>query len=359
MRVLIRSDSSLQLGAGHVMRCMTLAHALGQRGVQARFLCRAHAGHLGRVLEDNNVDLVLLPVTLKTDLGASEEQDAAETRAAASTWGADWIIVDHYSASAAWEAAQILPVMVIDDAPNRGHNAALLLDQNLDAKASDYRPHLPADATILTGPQYAMLRPEFAKLRPDSLEYRAQTAGQVRRLLISMGGTDMPDATGWILDALATRFDPDVLAALEITVVMGPTAPHLESVRQRASALPGRVTVLAGTDCMADLMASADLAIGAAGSSAWERCALGLPAIMVVLAVNQKVIAKALTDCGANGRVDLHDTEALITMLENLCCTPRTVMQMSQLSAGICDGHGAEKVANALLAHNAVQGALL
>jgi UDP-2,4-diacetamido-2,4,6-trideoxy-beta-L-altropyranose hydrolase len=357
MRVLFRSDSSLQLGAGHAMRCMTLAHALEQQGVQTRFLCRAHPGHLGRVLEHNNVDLLLLPATLETDLGADEEQDAVETRTAASDWGADWIIVDHYCASGAWEAAQALPVMAIDDAPNRDHNAVLLLDQNLDAKASNYRPRLPHGATILTGPQYALLRPEFAKLRPESLEHRVQSAGQVQRLLISMGGTDMPDATGWVLGALATQIDSDVLAALDITVVMGPTAPHLESVRQRATALPGRVTVLAGTDRMADLMVSADLAIGGAGSSAWERCVLGLPAILVVLADNQKVIAKALSDCGANGHVDLHDTDALIAMFKSLCDTPQTVLQMSQISAGICDGHGAQKVAGALLEQSTVYGA--
>ena len=194
---------------------------------------------------------------------------------------------------------------------------------------------------LLIGPRHALLRPAFAARRDAALARRG--SGPLRRVLVSLGGVDAQDATSRALRALATA---GCAAALELTVVMGPTAPWLARVREQAAAMPCPTRVLVGVPDLAAAMAEADLAIGAAGSTSWERCCLGLPTLMVVLADNQREAAARLAADGAAVELALDDgfEPALAGELDRLAAEPATLARMAAAAARVTDGRGAERV---------------
>lgn len=318
MKVVFRADASLQMGTGHVMRCLTLADALTAGGARCEFICRIHPGNLLSLIRSKgytahelavNPDLPG-PGVSRCDtesgeqspahghwLGASQSEDAAACALILAELQPDWLIVDHYALDARWEQAlkpHYRRLMVIDDLADRPHACDLLLDQTFGRQSEDYRVRVPGDCQVLCGSGYALLRPEFAALRSYSLQRRVRP--QLRQLLISMGGVDKDNATGQVLDALR---DCPLPGDCRITVVMGSTAPWLKEVKQQTLSLPWPSQVLVGVSDMARLMADSDLAIGAAGATSWERCCLGLPTAMMVLAENQRFAAELLERAGA------------------------------------------------------------
>lgn len=335
------------------MRCLTLADAVSERGGQCHFICRAHPGHLINAIHQRGYTVAELPVeTISLGstvdgpahaswLGASWEQDATQTLANLSK-PADWLVVDHYGLDIRWEnrvKPSVGRLMVIDDLADRPHQAGLLLDQNLGRVAADYAELLPAETELRLGPVYALLRPEFAAQRSLSLSHRS---GSVRKLLISMGGIDKDNATGAVLRQLASCSLP---ADCEICVVMGQHAPWREAVEQQLAELPWSGEVRVEVNDMAGLIAASDLAIGAAGTSAWERCCLGLPTLTAILASNQRDVAKALAKSGC---VELIGEEAadfsdLPQKLDSMLNSAR-LRSMQEICSSLTDGLGASRL---------------
>jgi UDP-2,4-diacetamido-2,4,6-trideoxy-beta-L-altropyranose hydrolase len=276
-------------------------------------------------------------------LAVSQAQDADDTVKALAGRVWDWLIVDHYALDARWEK-MLRPscrfLMVIDDLADRPHDCDILLDQNLGRQAMDYAPWTEGGCVTLIGPLYALLRPEFAEWRPFSLSHRAEP--ELKRVLIGLGGVDQDNATGQVLVGLKRCALPE---DCRITVILGPTAPWLDEVRRVAGDLPWPTEVLVNVSDMARLLAESDLAFGAAGGSAWERCALGLPTILLVLADNQWPGALALTASGSavllGEATEIRDSlEQTIDqiMKDNMLAT------MARAAAGIADGGGAGRV---------------
>jgi len=341
------------------MRCLTLADVLCARGAECVFLCRPHAGHLLDLIVAQGHEAIALPppyadVVAAEDpphanwLGAGWEKDAQHSLQALAhhTVGrpVDWLVVDHYALDARWErmlrpACQHL--MVIDDLADRAHDCDLLLDQSLGRTAEDYAGLLPETATTLLGPQYALLRPEFARLRAESLARRA--APRLERVLVTMGGVDKDNATALVLDALDSSVLPD---NVRITVVMGGQAPWLTEARTRARRMRLATEVLVDVRDMARLMAENDLAIGAGGTTTWERCSLGLPTFTVVVAENQREVATAMAALGAMVLILLGEGlgEALARALRE--ATPDKLANFSRISKDVCDGAGGTRVLN-------------
>jgi UDP-4-amino-4,6-dideoxy-N-acetyl-beta-L-altrosamine N-acetyltransferase len=232
--------------------------------------------------------------------------------------------------------------MVIDDLADRPHVCDLLLDQTFGRRATDYVPLVPDGCRLLCGSQkYALLRPEFAALREYSLKRRAKPV--LRELLINMGGVDKDNVTGAVLRALQSRPLP---ADCSLTVVMGQTAPWLKNVQVLACSMQRPTRVLVGIDNMAQLMADSDLAIGAAGATSWERCCLGLPSIMLVVADNQLEVAKGLEEAGA-ALLCLSDqglSKQLAVLLDKLCADVEQITLLSKAAAKVADGTGAGEV---------------
>ena len=313
--ILFRCDAAPAIGTGHVMRCLTLADELAGRGAECVFVSAPGTSDM--------VPALSYPVLPPEKL----------------PYGAALAVIDHYGLDAAYEAvvrSQTRAVMSIDDLPNRRHHCDLLLDQTHGREADEYRELVPHNSIVLAGSSYALLRPQFAEMREEAL---ARRDGCLRRLLVSLGGTDPDNVTDRVLDAVASSG-----LDLMVEVVMGAKAPHLDSVRAQAAAMKG-ARVLVGVSDMAGLMAQADLAIGAAGTTTWERCCLGLPTLMLVIADNQKDISRLVVGAGAA----LEATPATIPgQLRQLAAQPQTLQSLSQAAAQVCDGRGAAHVADAL-----------
>lgn len=368
MLVYFRTDSSVEIGTGHVMRCITLADALAANGVDCQFISRMHKGNLIEFIRSKGYVVNVLPMcsgawaTSKLPvpeafgddfshthwLGATQAQDASYCYPILAARMPNWLIVDHYAIDAIWESA-LKPLyrnlMVIDDLADRPHVCDLLLDQNLGRQAKDYSGLVSSKTQILIGPAYALLRPEFAQWREHSLQRRAQP--QLKNLLITMGGVDQANATGQVLDALTQCELP---TDLRITVVMGLTAPWLAKVQAKAAAMPCPTQVLSGVSNMAQLMAESDLCIGAAGGSAWERCALGLPTLVLILAANQQSGAMALQSHEAAWvAADAQQLVVKMSSLFNKETQTAALQKMSQAAAKLATGNGASQVVEILL----------
>lgn len=347
MKFAFRTDASIQIGTGHVMRCLTLANALAAKGAECTFICREHSGNLIEHIRSKGHSVYGLPLGHDTDidlvhsawLGATQAQDAKTCLPLVAELQSDWLVVDHYALDARWEDAvanQCRNLMVIDDLADRKHACRLLLDQTFGRDAKDYRSLVPKDCTLLCGSNYVLLRPEFLALRPYSLERREQQP-QLKHLLITMGGVDKDNVTSQVLDALRSCPLP---ADCEITLVMGAIAPWLTHVEQQVQTMPWPINVRVGVSNMAELMADSDLAIGAAGATSWERCCLGLPTIMVVLAENQNTIAEALSNSGAVERIEIFDLPHLLAQMPLIRGDLTALTLMTQAARKICTGEG-------------------
>jgi UDP-2,4-diacetamido-2,4,6-trideoxy-beta-L-altropyranose hydrolase len=223
----------------------------------------------------------------------SWEADAQQVMQSLNTQTTDWLVVDHYGIDSRWETLlrnSTDRIAVIDDLANRPHDCDAIIDQNYRLDFANRYDQLVPDGCIkLLGPRYLLLRPEFAKARQNL----KRDFSAVRRILVNFGGTDEPNMSLRALQAIQSLN----LAGLLVDVVIGQTNPHKAALQLAIKQMPG-VTLHVQTDRMAELVCAADLAIGASGSSTWERCSLGLPTLALVLADNQREAAGELGAAG-------------------------------------------------------------
>lgn len=336
------------------MRCLTLAEALVGHGAAVSFVCREQPGDASETIRERGFSVLTLAAQGtsgaapdeaggNTSLGVTWQTDAAETLRAIEAGGrADWLLVDHYGIDGRWEravAGMAGRIMVIDDLADRRHDCDLLLDQNYDnPRHALHAALIPPHGRLLLGTRYALVRKEFAEYRPQAL---ARRGGQMRRVLVSMGGTDPRNDTARALAGLAMRDR----GGLKIDVVIGRGNPHQREVRARCEQIPGaRLHVQSSR--MAELMGSADFSIAAGGSTTWERCVLGLPALVVIRSPDQCAIAQALGTLGAHrvlgeaAGLRAQDYDSALATLSS-----EELLRMASVAAGVCDGQGAERVA--------------
>ena len=295
MKVLIRTDASVTIGSGHLMRCLTLADQLCSEGTEVAFVCRDLTGAMFELLQERGYRYLALPFCEVKN--SPQSIDAKETIEAAKKLfpgGCDWLVVDHYALDATWERllrSVARKIMVIDDLANRTHDCDLLLDQNFYRNMERrYQGLVPEKCRTLLGPEYVLFRPEFVAARKH-LRHRD---GTIRRILVFFGGSDPAAQTIVAIDALKLLNMPDII----IDIVVGSANPHQKNINRFVSQLPN-ATVHCQISNMAELIEKADLGIGAGGSSMWERCFLGLPTITVVFAANQERTTKDVASIGA------------------------------------------------------------
>lgn len=355
MKFLIRADASLHIGSGHIMRCLTLAQALREQGHSVRFITRAHVGHLADWVQQQGFECVLLPEIAPQQLsgslkhaqwlGTTQEQDFANCQPHILDFSPDWIVCDHYALDKTWQQAAkkicAAKIAVIDDLHDRIHQTDVLIDQNFGHTAQDYADLLPEQARVLAGTRYALLRQEFAAWRASRLAQRNTFSGSLNRVFINLGGVDKDNFTLSILKSLE-KWDS---GSLNVTVAMGATAPHIRSVQDFAENAPFDCQVIVQANNMAELMAQADWAVGAAGSTSWERCCLGLPTLLLVLADNQRTIAEQLHHIGAAVafHADEIGTPAWFAALAKFR-QPEYLAHMAHQAQSLCDGKGAARV---------------
>lgn len=366
MKAIFRVDSSNEIGAGHVVRCITLAHALTSVGIDCEFISRPNPGDLIDYIDNNGFKCHRIPISgfgyndLSTIRGQKTPVNQnLEWIDIYPTWDAlscvpiirceepAWLIVDHYGIDQRWESI-IRPycrrLMVIDDLANRSHLCELLVDQTPYRTPSAYASLTPPDCKLLCGSDFALIRPEFRSAR--ALKSNSVGPNSIRRILVSMGGIDNSDVTSRVLRALSLCALPtDCL----VQVVLGRTSPFRRKVKTEAAELPFNCQVLVGVDNMASLMADSDLAIGAGGTTALERCCVGLPSVCIVLAENQCANASGLERAGAVVSIygDFRETE-LVAAIQSLLATPAKLIELSSRAVEMVDGLGVPRVVTAM-----------
>lgn len=355
MNIVFRTDASLNIGSGHVMRCLTLADELRQRGCFNTFICREHSGNLIALIRQKGYNVATLPkksenfisspdgVAHSAWLEAPWKQDAIDTITALEGNTPAWLIVDHYALDHRWEERlrpHVDRIMVIDDLADRPHDCDLLLDQNLyPDMVTRYKNLVPDECRILIGPGHALLRPEFATAR-KSLRKRD---GTIQRILVFFGGTDPSNETEKTLKALSSVTD----RCFSVDVVVGGGNINKEQIRDYCSASNG-FSFHCQVDNMAELMAEADLAIGAGGTTTWERCAVGLPSLVIAVADNQIGIGRSADKAGAVcylGEAENITEQELLRSIHAISADQNNIRHMTQLAMQLVDVKGTERVA--------------
>ncbi len=321
-RAIFRTDASVAVGGGHVRRCVTLADALAESGWDILFVCSTGAADIVPALRRR---------AYPTIEPAAFEQQARERCAL--------LVVDDYRLDAAFESrcrGWAERILVIDDLANRRHDCDLLTDQSPARRAEDYAGLVPSGCVLLLGAPYALLDSRFQAARDE------RSIGKVARVFVNFGTTDAANATGLALDALAA-------AALDaaIDVVLGGAAPHLAAIRAKVAALGSATALHVDVGDMASLMQAANLAIGAGGVGALERCALGLPSLMLTVADNQMPNATAIAAAGAArylGDIGQCTAQSVAAALRELGAADATRAAMSTAAMRLVDGQGAQRV---------------
>jgi UDP-2,4-diacetamido-2,4,6-trideoxy-beta-L-altropyranose hydrolase len=343
-----RVDASCTMGTGHLMRCLTLAGGLRRMAFESVFMCRLHDGNLCDLIEKDGFRVMRLPTTETAAassehslhaawLGCSWEEDAQQCRTVINelTHKPELLVVDHYALDQRWELALrpwVERILVIDDLADRPHDCDVLLDQNLhDAPDSCYAGLVNASTRVLIGPRYALLRPEFSALKP-----RVRQSG-LQRMLVFFGGIDPSGQLMKVVSALHVLGTE----ALPTVLVLGSHRPNAGQVRIAAEGMPN-VSIVDTTNRMAELMFEADLGVGTCGGAAWERCAVGLPALVVVGAENQRNDARLLHELGAVrnlGDVGAVDVDAWVEAIESIRNNPQCLVKMSRAASAILQDH--------------------
>lgn len=340
--ILFRADGGAAIGSGHLRRCLSLAERLRDWGHRCLFICRASDRSFNGLVSDAGFDLIELPAAE----AVSQQRDAEQTLAAVGGVSFDVVIVDHYGLDQFWEKAVrgvAGRLAVIDDLADRHHDCDALIDV-APGDPARYDGLVPAGCQKLLGPNYAMLRPEFARLR----QARAERSGAAGRILISFGGVDPDDLTGTAIAAIRA-----VLPTVAIDAVLTGLSPHRQTLEDRATDDP-HLSVHVDAANMAELMQAADLAIGAGGSTSWERACMGLPSIVAVIAENQRTTANALERLGCAVAVTAgpNFVVELGGLVQFLSANPALLRLVETAARATVDGRGVGRVASAICPPN-------
>jgi UDP-2,4-diacetamido-2,4,6-trideoxy-beta-L-altropyranose hydrolase len=332
---IIRTDASHDIGLGHLVRSTTLGLALIDSGWKCVLATSAHSlsifpGGIPSDLETIIVpdDQLLDPAWAKTAL--SETFDLA--------------IIDHYGLDGSYELqmrTRARHILVIDDLANRPHDCDILLDQNLGRTASDYEKFVSPACQLLIGPDFTLLRDQFQRHRPNSILQRGAKVIP-KKVVVSFGGSDLRNASTMALEGLG-------LAGWSTTIdiVIGAAATNVEALRNKAKHYNLSLNINIGTDDVANLLAKSDFVIGACGSSSWERCCLGVPAIVIVTGSDQRTSATGLVNAGAIdlvGEIDDVDAHDICKAINSMINEPRLWHNMGLKAAKIVDGSGCTRV---------------
>jgi UDP-2,4-diacetamido-2,4,6-trideoxy-beta-L-altropyranose hydrolase len=336
--LLVRCDASVAIGTGHAMRCLALAQAWQDTGGRAVFAMAQATPAVEERLQQENMGVA----RLKAEPGSAG--DVQETIALAREKRASWVVVDGYGFGADYQAglkSAGLKVLFIDDNGHAGHYSAdLVLNQNAQANDGFYQSR-DATTRLLLGPRFAMLRREFTSWR----EWKREAPAIARKVLVTMGGSDPDNATERVVQAILGD------SRLDATVVVGGSNPHLTRLRELVAGAQRDVLLVRNVTNMPELMANSDIAISGAGTTSLEMCFMGLPALLVVLAENQRAAAEELNRRGVAiglGEGAEIQPSTLSPHLTRLVNSPNARKTMSEHGRELVDGRGAERVVRAL-----------
>jgi UDP-2,4-diacetamido-2,4,6-trideoxy-beta-L-altropyranose hydrolase len=334
--MIFRVDVAPESGMGHLMRCLALAQSWAQENGVATFLL---SDQLPAVLEQriraDGFSLRYLPA--ESSLAA----DAAATSGLIRELDCAWVVLDGYQFDSEYQQRLKRPgcrILVFDDYGHaQQYYADLILNQNITANASLYE-HRESYTRLLLGTDFAVLRKEFGEWRA----WRREIPDRARRLLVTLGGSDPHNVTEKVLQAFE-KMDSN----LDVTVVVG--ASQRLCLERTFSGQ--KIRFVHAPSNMSELMADADIGISAAGSTAWELCFMGLPALVITVAENQRGIAPALANAGAAidlGWADPLNTASILDPLQALIASASERARLSKNGRTLVDSLGSQRIVQAM-----------
>ena len=353
--IVFRADASSTIGGGHIYRCLTLAHAIKRQQAEQQksnqevlFVCHLSQGHMADLIKDQGFEIL----TVEQPLSVIEMRQILIELQQQHT--IDWLIIDHYQINVHYQK-QLKPlvknVMVIDDLANRAHHCDLLFDQSLNRHPSDYQPWLTNnDCGIICGSQFALLREEFGQLKPMAKLIR-QNFKAINKVLIAISATDPDNISGQIIAELEKLPANDTSKNWQYTVVITSKSSHIQSLKQQVIQSPLNIALQIDVSNMAEIMLKHDIAIAAAGGAMLERCAMGLPSIIIGVVDNQDhnicELQKAKVAIHVMDKSELADKlNNTIIELENI--DPQQYKTIADSAFRLCHGDGADYVAGQL-----------
>ncbi len=336
MTLIIRADASVEIGTGHIMRCLALAQAWQQTGGETIFVMGTSTPVLEKRLDSEQIKVICLSLTP----GSCE--DAKETALLALRHNASWVIVDGYHFGGEYQQVIKdfrLRLLFIDDFGHATHYYAdIVLNQNIFAHEGLYT-HREYYTNLLLGNQYILLRQEFQQWVGWQRSYRAKAC----KILITMGGADADNVTLKIIQALRLVKADE----LETVVVVGGSNPHYQQLCLASKELQFSLRIEKNVENMAELMTWADIAVSAGGSTCWELAFMGLPSLILVLAENQRENAEKLGEMEAIVNLGWHEdvsANQIASAIAQLILADETRMKISKRSQHLVDGKGSKRV---------------
>lgn len=339
--LIIRADADTQMGTGHVMRCMALAQACLDVGGRGIFFMATEAPAIETRLKSECMEVVHLSVPL----GSTE--DAKKTASLAHKLGASWVVVDGYNFGVEYQEIikdSGLRLLFIDDYGNADHHYAdIVLNHNIYTNEDLYSNREPY-TQLLLGTSYVLLRREFWQWRGwhRSLPLIAS------KLLVTLGGSDPDNVTLKVIQALQQI----ERKGLEAVVVVGGSNPHYEQLQLVSQESGFPICLKRNVTNMPDLMAWADVAIAAGGSTSWELAFMGVPSLIMIVADNQRSSVESLSKMEVFVNLGWHqDVSAakIADALAQLLVEARYRAKIAQIGQDLVDGQGAARVLNRLL----------
>jgi UDP-2,4-diacetamido-2,4,6-trideoxy-beta-L-altropyranose hydrolase len=329
MWVVFRTGGGKQVGFGHIRRCLSLAHALRSFKADSTFILDGDTKAIDIVKSEG------YPAAL------IDGDDFAQTSREVRSRAARAVVVDSYS----YPASNLKSLksngnvlIVLDDLATEFLPVDLVV--NGTAGAEDLPYVRDPSVTYLLGSSYILLRPEFEDVVQRSYD-------SVRRILLTLGGSDTFDLTPRVVEWVRSVF-PDV----EIDVVVGPLSFNRTDIEAAASRLE-KVHLHHEPD-IGRLMRACDVALSGGGQTTYELAATGTPAVAIRVAANQTLNLKGL--CAARTLIwagDASDTnlrEQVIQALRTLAGSRSLRREMGSNGRRLVDGRGAVRVAEKIVA---------
>lgn len=362
MRIVFRVDASIQMGTGHVMRCLTLADALKNQGAECYFICREHPGNLIGLITQRGHHVDALPyIDLSQEgklqhhtidlahaswLGSTQKEDSSLCIPIVEALNPDWMVVDHYALDIQWENVlrpYCKQVMVIDDLADRQHDCDILIDQNyLPLYEQRYDHLVPVTTKKLLGPSFVLLRDEFSALRKKILK---RTPSAEAYFLINFGGVGNYFLLSKVIEAI------NIFQKQSFFIVTGKLESHQFLELGKAISY-SKVKIVEIAVNMANLMSHSQYAIGACGSTVWERFCLGLNSGLIEMAENQTPLLNYLTKMNLIdnlGNVNSLTTDDILKLLQNLDLTDAKYSHRKTAIMSLIDGKGTQRVVEMIL----------
>jgi UDP-2,4-diacetamido-2,4,6-trideoxy-beta-L-altropyranose hydrolase len=335
--LLIRADANTQFGTGHLMRCLALAQTWQDAGGTVQFVLARTTQDLKSHLTTESMDIVTL-----LDVSPGSARDAEATISVALQTGVSWAVVDGYHFGAEYQRSLKmagLRVLLIDDYGHAKHYFAdVVLNQNIGIDESLYLQREPY-THLLLGNQYVLLRREFWPWRG----WRREISPEARKVLVTLGGSDPHNITLKVIKALQQVGIED----LEVIVVVGGSNPHLQELESVTRHISLATKIVHNVKNMPELMARADVAISAGGSTCWELAFIGVPTLILILANNQTLVAVGMDGAGAALNLGWHTSlnlNDIARSLREILLSFEKRRALALHGQQLVDGNGAKRV---------------